>query len=372
MFFGVLACGQTTPWSATGNAGTNPATNFLGTTDKKPLIIQPDGSFVGVGTTNPTSNLDVQSATGNAWRGTTSAASNASTGVVGTSLHGYGVSGIGANIGVYAHNSGVGHDAYLASPCCAGDFYGDVHVQGKTITQALAVTGSSAGGISLDVQSSTGAAIAGTNTAGNSSATGVVGTSTSGYGVSGIGANIGVFAHNSAVGHDVYLAAPCCAGDFYGDVLVHGKTTTKVLEITGGGDLAEPFQIVASIPVEPGLVVAIHPSRPGQLRIADQPYDRTVAGIVSGANGLATGLALRDATTMNENSPLVAMSGRVYCWADAINGPIQPGDLLTSSATPGHAMKVTDHARAQGAVIGKAMSVLEHGTGLVLVLISLQ
>jgi hypothetical protein len=68
----------------------------------------------------------------------------------------------------------------------------------------------------------------------------------------------------------------------------------------------------------------------------------------------------------------VALTGRVYCQADASNGAIQPGDLLTTSDTPGHAMKVTDHQRAQGAVIGKAMTALADGKGLVLVLVSLQ
>jgi len=58
----------------------------------------------------------------------------------------------------------------------------------------------------------------------------------------------------------------------------------------------------------------------------------------------------------------------------AIDGvfPIKPGDLLTTSDTPGHAMKVTEHPRAQGAILGKAMSSLESGTGLVLVLVTLQ
>jgi hypothetical protein len=68
----------------------------------------------------------------------------------------------------------------------------------------------------------------------------------------------------------------------------------------------------------------------------------------------------------------VALTGRVYCWADASDGPIQPGDLLTTSNVPGHAMKVTDHGQAQGAIIGKAMTGLEASRGLVLVLVSLQ
>ena len=68
----------------------------------------------------------------------------------------------------------------------------------------------------------------------------------------------------------------------------------------------------------------------------------------------------------------VALTGRVYCWADASSNPVKPGDLLTTSDTPGHAMKVTDYAKAQGAIIGKAMAELQHGQGLVLVLVTLQ
>jgi hypothetical protein len=68
----------------------------------------------------------------------------------------------------------------------------------------------------------------------------------------------------------------------------------------------------------------------------------------------------------------VALSGRVYCLADASYRSIQPGDLLTTSDTAGHVMAIGDPARAQGAIIGKAMSSLEQGRGLVLVLVSLQ
>ena len=68
----------------------------------------------------------------------------------------------------------------------------------------------------------------------------------------------------------------------------------------------------------------------------------------------------------------VALTGRVYCWADASNGAIKPGDLLTTSSTPGHAMKVSNHNKALGAIIGKAMTSLEEDKGLVLVLVSLQ
>ena len=75
---------------------------------------------------------------------------------------------------------------------------------------------------------------------------------------------------------------------------------------------------------------------------------------------------------MADGSLLVSLAGRVYCWADAANGPIEPGDLLTTSDTPGYAMKVIEHAKAQGAIIGKAMTDLKQGKGLILVLVTLQ
>lgn len=53
-------------------------------------------------------------------------------------------------------------------------------------------------------------------------------------------------------------------------------------------------------------------------------------------------------------------------------GPVEPGDLLTSSATPGHAMRLGDPAQGAGAILGKAMTRLDKGRGLVLVLVSLQ
>jgi hypothetical protein len=46
--------------------------------------------------------------------------------------------------------------------------------------------------------------------------------------------------------------------------------------------------------------------------------------------------------------------------------------MLTTSDIPGHAMKATDRELAYGAVIGKAMTALDEGTGLVLVLVNLQ
>lgn len=150
----------------------------------------------------------------------------------------------------------------------------------------------------------------------------------------------------------------------------NGRIICPVIEITGGADVAEPFP-VATPGLPRGSVLVIDPDHPGQLKPSDRAYDRQVAGVVSGANGVQPGLTLRQAGLM-EGTENIALSGRVYVLADARETPVRPGDLLTTAATPGHAMTATDLPRAQGAILGKAMSALPGGKGLVLVLVSLQ
>jgi hypothetical protein len=120
-----------------------------------------------------------------------------------------------------------------------------------------------------------------------------------------------------------------------------------------------------------GSVVVIDDAHPGQLKLSTLAYDTRVAGIISGANGINPGIALHQEGAL-EGGQNVALSGRVYVQADAEFGAIKAGDLLTTSSTPGHAMKVTNHANSQGAILGKAMSGLNEGRGMVLVLVTLQ
>jgi hypothetical protein len=157
------------------------------------------------------------------------------------------------------------------------------------------------------------------------------------------------------------------------DATGEGKITTQVLQITGGSDLSEQFDIAApKDELAPGRIVCIDSEHSGRLVESTRAYDRTVAGVMSGAGGVKPGMLMGQQGTTADGKHPVALSGRVYCEADASNGPIHPGDLLTTSNTPGHAMKVTDYDKAHGAIIGKAMSSLGTGQGLVLVLVSLQ
>jgi hypothetical protein len=144
------------------------------------------------------------------------------------------------------------------------------------------------------------------------------------------------------------------------------------ISISGGSDLAEPFPVGAEggeIPA--GTVMVIDGKNPGQLKVSDQPYDRRVAGVISGANGINPGIQMRQ-EGLSEGGRNVALTGRVYVQAVSANGAIEPGDLLTTSSLPGYAMKVTDYTRAQGAILGKAMTALNEGKGTVLVLVTLQ
>lgn len=142
------------------------------------------------------------------------------------------------------------------------------------------------------------------------------------------------------------------------------------LTIRGGADIVERFDVTGDA-VEPGTVVVIDTEKPGDLAVSTQAYDRRVAGIVSGAGGVKPGICLGQEGVMDGEVP-VAMTGRVYVRASAENGAIQPGDRLTTADLAGHAMRVSDNERSVGAVIGKAMTSLDEGTGLVLVLVNLQ
>jgi hypothetical protein len=151
---------------------------------------------------------------------------------------------------------------------------------------------------------------------------------------------------------------------------VRGTTRTCILSIVGGCDLAEPFMLKDE-KISKGSVVVIDDEHPGMLMQSERAYDRRVAGIISGANGINPGITLQQEGAFVDGQN-VALSGRVYVLADATQGAIKPGDLLTTSETPGHAMRAADHSRAQGAILGKAMSTLKDGKGLVLVLVTLQ
>jgi len=125
-----------------------------------------------------------------------------------------------------------------------------------------------------------------------------------------------------------------------------------------GLDVAERFP--ASEPLTAGDVI-VYDESDSRIRRCDQTADRRAVGIVSGEAAFILGI--------EQSEVPVALCGRVPCKVDADIAPVVAGDLLTTSATPGHAQKVDDPAGCAGAIIGKALTSLPSGKGEILVLV---
>jgi hypothetical protein len=158
------------------------------------------------------------------------------------------------------------------------------------------------------------------------------------------------------------------AGQFYGDVHIEKNLVVDGDLFLPGADCAELFAVVEQI--EPGDVVVI--DRDGVLRRSDTPYDKRVAGVASGAGRFRPGMLLDSRNIGSDRSCPLALIGKVYCKVDARLHPIEVGDLLTTSLTPGHAMKAANPSDAFGAVLGKALADLDTGLGLLPILVCLQ
>jgi hypothetical protein len=206
------------------------------------------------------------------------------------------------------------------------------------------------------------------------SGTGVFGKSATGRGVWGISdgfiatvgdstSGTGIWGH-SVSGTGVYgWSETGVAGHFEGDVEVTGDIRLQ------NGDCAEEFDIADAAILDPGTVVVIDQS--GTVVESQHPYDKKVAGVISGSGDLKPGIILGRKESKNRRIP-IALLGKVNCKVDAQYGVIEVGDLLTTSSTPGHAMKVNDPLQAFGTVIGKALRTLKSGTGSIPILIALQ
>ena len=182
------------------------------------------------------------------------------------------------------------------------------------------------------------------------------------YGVSGRADFAGVYGMNRQAGG--------CAAIFDGQVEVRGGAN---IVIRGGdltlanADCAEDFDVIDEC--EPGTVMVATDEL--ALRASEEPYDRRVAGVVSGAGTYRPGIVLDRPEVAHNRSP-IALVGKVFCKVDASVHPVAVGDLLTTSSLRGHAMKATDPMRAFGAVIGKSLGTLSCAQGLVPVLVALQ
>jgi hypothetical protein len=167
----------------------------------------------------------------------------------------------------------------------------------------------------------------------------------------------------SASGVGVHARGGRLAGLFEGDIEVTGDI--RLLN----ADCAEDFTIGLDSAVDPGTVMVV--GSDGELFPCQQAYDKRVAGVISGAGDFKPALVLDKQQSDRTRQP-IALVGKVFCKVDTQYGAIAVGDLLTTSPTPGHAMKAADPTKAFGAVIGKALRPLKDGQGLIPILIALQ
>lgn len=211
--------------------------------------------------------------------------------------------------------------------------------------------------------------------------TGVFGNSEgAGFGVRGESSD-GVAVQGQSFGRGIAVQGigGRLAGRFEGPVEVVGNLRlVGNMEVTGDirftdgiADCAEEFEVAtpAGVEAEPGSVLVI--DEDGRLTPCRAAYDRRAAGVISGAGDYKPGLVL-DGRDPSPNRQAIALVGKVFCKVDARPGAIAVGDLLTTSDTPGHAMKASDPGRTPGAVVGKALRGLTDGTGLIPILVALQ
>ncbi|MCX8104026.1 MAG: PQQ-like beta-propeller repeat protein, partial [Candidatus Bipolaricaulota bacterium] len=163
------------------------------------------------------------------------------------------------------------------------------------------------------------------------------------------------------------VALESAAPDQTGAIFRVERTTGNVYAdgqfYAGGADVAEHIRV--SEPVDPGDVVELDPDRPGAYRKSRRAYSPLAAGVISSAPGVIIGAKGVEMLW----SPTLALAGVVPVKATTENGPIRPGDLLTTSSLIGHAMRCASPRHCEGALIGKALGALESGTGVVLMLV---
>lgn len=123
-------------------------------------------------------------------------------------------------------------------------------------------------------------------------------------------------------------------------------------------NMVEMFSSNETDYISAGDILIIDPENTGKLGRTQTEYDTKVCGVVSGNPSIIFNNELLEYSKLYP----IALSGKVKCKVDARSNPINPGDLIVTSSTPGCGMKgKVDSFDKIGSVIGKALSKLEDG-----------
>jgi len=145
-----------------------------------------------------------------------------------------------------------------------------------------------------------------------------------------------------------------------------------------GSDFAEAFKTSGSkAAFEPGDVVVLCESDSKAVERTNRPYNTRVVGIYSTRPGVL-GADKNGTTRVDEDDIPVAIVGVVPTKVNDENGPIHPGDLLTTSGVPGYAMKASPvfvngvNIYPAGTIVGKALEALTGSRGMIKILVMLR
>jgi hypothetical protein len=153
------------------------------------------------------------------------------------------------------------------------------------------------------------------------------------------------------------------AGDVLGDGTFFGAAF-----LSGSADVAEWVSV--SGPVEPGTVLELDPQQPGAYRPSQGACSSLVGGVVTTEPGFVLGSPTPYVLPTPNAQALLALSGIVPVKVTNEGGPIQPGDLLVSSSTPGYAMRWAGDGPCSCALVGKALEPMLEDHGVISILLT--
>jgi hypothetical protein len=375
LFCAALAHAQVT---GSGNTGTIPI--WTGKSSLGNSKVAQIGGNIGINTKAPGAQLDVEnsSTTIPTIVGDSFATTGSTTGVLGLAASPAGTAVAGL--------------ASATTGTAIGGFFRTASSTGTALLGVATATTGTALGIYGQTSSPGSEAILGSQLATSGDGAGVAGDTASEAGGAGLvgratattGSAQAVFADTNSPNGIVALFRAHTGGDLVTGQFGPDTAAVNVFRIdstgkgffdggtqTGGADFAESVSVAKEVAAhEPGDLLIVDTTGRRQLKLSAEPYSTLVAGIYSTKPGVLATTHKMNETAFNE-IPL-AIVGIVPCKVSAENGPIQPGDLLVTSATPGRAMKGTDRSRMLGAVVGKALEPLSDGKGVIQVLVTLQ